>query len=350
MAETHRSPTIADVAQRAGVSIATVSRVLNGTTPVVPETAERIRIAIDELHYVPRTAARILASRRTNTIGLLLPEIGEAFFASLLRGVEAEARAAGFDLLIHTTSHLPHASTPSPRRSLAEHNTDGLLIFTQSVDAAEMARLKRIDFPLVLLFQTPPDALDVPAILLENRTGAQKLLDHLIEVHGCRRIAYLQGPTGNEDSEGRQAGYEAALKQHNLRLDPALIGIGGFNEEEASATIQDWLARRVEFDAVFAGDDDAAAGVLSTLHRAGKRIPQDIKVVGFDDSTVARFLTPPLTTVRAPIERVGREAIRQLVHLIRHQPAELLTLMPTELVIRESCGCTMEQGSAGQPA
>src|SRR5512140_641366 len=125
MTDLRRSPTIADVAERAGVSIATVSRVLNGSTPVVPQTAERIRAAIEELHYVPRTAARILASRRTDTLGLLLPEIGEAFFSTLLRGIEAQARAAGFDLLIHATTHIPHASTPSPRRSLAEHNTDG---------------------------------------------------------------------------------------------------------------------------------------------------------------------------------------------------------------------------------
>jgi LacI family transcriptional regulator len=339
MSDPRRSPTIADVAERAGVSIATVSRVLNGTSPVVPETAERIRAAIDELHYVPRTAARILASRRTNTIGLLLPEIGEAFFASLLRGVEAEARTAGFDLLIHTTSHLPHASTPSPRRSLAEHNTDGLVVFTQSIDSNEMERLRSLDFPVVLLFQSPPAGLEIPAILLENLIGAQKLVNHLIEAHGCRRIAFLQGPKGNEDSAGRQAGYETALQSHGIPVEPALIGVGGFNEEEASETIQRWLAEGLEFDAVFAGDDDAAAGVLSTLHRNGKRIPQDVKVVGFDDSTVARFLSPPLTTVRAPIEAVGREAIRQLVRQIRHQPAEPLTLMPTELVIRQSCGC-----------
>jgi LacI family transcriptional regulator len=350
MADLHRSPTIADVAQRARVSIATVSRVLNGSTPVTPETAGRIRAAIEELHYVPRTAARILASRRTDTLGLLLPEIGEAFFSTLLRGIEAEARTAGFDLLIHATTHIPHASAPSIRRSLAEHNTDGLVVFTQSVDAAELARLRRINFPVVLLFQTPPDSLDIPAILLENRSGAQQLVDHLIEVHGCRRIAYLRGPDGNEDSVGREAGYKAALKSHHIPLDRALIGMGGFNEEEASETISGWLAQDLDFDAVFAGDDDAAAGVLSALHRVGRRIPQDVKVVGFDDSTVARFLSPPLTTVRAPIELVGREAIRQLVRLIRHEPAELLCLMPTDLVIRESCGCPIALGKAVHPA
>ncbi len=118
--------------------------------------------------------------------------------------------------------------------------------------------------------------------------------------------------------------------------------MGGFNEDDAQATIQQWLLEGVEFDAVFAGDDDTATGVLSALHRAGKRIPLEVKVAGFDDLPVARFLTPPLTTVRAPIEQVGREAVRQLVRLIRGQAAEARTMMPTELVIRESCGCTTE--------
>ena len=339
MTDPRRSPTIADVALRAGVSIATVSRVLNGTTPVVPETADRIRTAIDELHYVPRTAARILASRRTDTLGLLLPEIGEAFFSALLRGIEAEARLAGFDLLIHATSHIPHASTPGPRRSLGEHNTDGLVVFTQSIDSSELERLHRINFPVVLLFQTPPHSVDIPAVLVENQSGAQSLIGHLIEVHGCRRIAFLRGPQGNEDSEQRELGYRLALDSHGVPLDGNLLGTGGFNGEEAGATVQEWLERGIEFDAIFAGDDDAAAGVLSALYRVGRNVPRDVKVVGFDDSPVARFLSPALTTVRAPIELVGREAIRQLVQLIRGEPTEGLSLMRTELIIRESCGC-----------
>jgi LacI family transcriptional regulator len=339
----HRqSPTIADVATRAGVSIATVSRVLNQTTPVVPETAERTQAAIDDLHYVPRTAARVLASRRTDTLGLLLPEIGGAFFSPLLRGIEAEARAAGLDLLIHATSHVAHASAPGPRRTLAEHNTDGLVVFTQSIDTTELARLHRIGFPVVLLYQSSPEGLQIPTVMIENEPGAQKLVDHLIRVHGCKRIAFLRGPEGNQDSAQRQAGYRRALKSNRIALDPALLGVGGFNEEEANATIRQWLIQDIEVDAIFAGDDDAATGVLSALHRAGRRIPQDVKVVGFDDLPVARFLSPPLTTVQVPIEQVGREAIRQVVRLIRGKPAQSLSLMPTELIIRESCGCSMD--------
>jgi LacI family transcriptional regulator len=164
-------------------------------------------------------------------------------------------------------------------------------------------------------------------------------VDHLIEVHGCRRIAFLRGPLGNEDSDQREMGYREALKHHGLSSDSNLIGIGGFNREEAQRTVYNWLKTGLAFDAVFAGDDDAAAGVLLALRRAGKRIPRDIKVVGFDDSPVSQFLAPPLTTVRAPIEKVGREAVRRLVRLIRGERIHGPTRMRTELVVRESCGC-----------
>ncbi len=219
MAEKRGLSTISDVARRAGVSIATVSRVLNGTTPVIDETAERVRRAIEELQYKPRAAARILASRRTDTLGLLLPEIGGAFFSPLLRGIEAEAQAASFDLLIHATSHIPHASKPVPYRPLAEHNTDGLIVFTQSLDSDELARLFRINFPVVLIYQTPPPSLDIPTVIVENKSGARRLVDHLIEVHDCRRIAFLRGPEGNEDSEQRELGYRQGLKSHGIPFD-----------------------------------------------------------------------------------------------------------------------------------
>jgi len=334
-----QQPTISDVAQKAGVSIATVSRVINGTTPVAPETMQRVEDAIRQLAFVPRAAARILASNRTETLGLLLPEIGGAFFSPLLRGIEAEAQMAGFDLLIHATSHIPHASTPAAHRPLGEHNTDGLLVFTQSIDEKEMSRLYALNFPSVLLYQTPPSSLSIPSITIENKAGAQMNVEHLIQAHNCRRIAFLRGPEGNEDSEWRERGYRAALEANDIPFDPSLVATGGFNEEEAKIAMQELLNDGIDFDAVFAGDDDSAAGVISALTQAGKRVPQDIAVVGFDDLPIARYLRPALTTVRAPIEQVGREGVRQLVRLIRGEQAEALVMMRTELVVRESCGC-----------
>jgi DNA-binding LacI/PurR family transcriptional regulator len=338
-----RPPTIADVARHADVSIATVSRVLNGTTPVQPEKADRVRLAMEELQFVPRQAARVLASNRTNTIGLVLSEISGAFFPPMLKGIEASTYEAGYDLLIHSTKK----EGPS-RRPLGEHNTDGLLIFTDSLDHRELHRLHNMNFPMVLLHQTPPDLLNIPAIAIENKEGAAMLVSHLIEVHSRRRIVFLQGPERHEDSVWRERGYRGALEAHNIAFNPELVASGEFDEDEAFATIQQMLLDGIEFDAIFAGDDDSAIGAMRALKLAGRLIPRDVAVVGFDDVPFARYLSPALTTVRAPIEEIGREAIHQLVRLINGEKAEVLTLMRTELVIRESCGCKLPSSDHGQ--
>jgi LacI family transcriptional regulator len=330
--------TIADVARLAGVSIATVSRVLNGTTPVHNEKADRVRLAMEELQFVPRHAARVLASKHTNTIGLILSEISGAFFPPMLKGIEGAAYEAGYDLLIHSTKK----EGPS-RRPLGEHNTDGLLIFTDSLDHRELHRLYSIKFPIVLLHHTAPDSLEIPVITIENKNGAATMTNHLIEAHGCHRILFLRGPEGHEDSVWRERGYRGALEAHNIKFDPALVGSGEFDEEEGFAAIQQMLLKGIEFDAIFAGDDDSAIGAMRALKMAGRRIPRDVAVVGFDDVPFARYLSPALTTVRAPIEKVGREAVRQLVRQLNGEQADALTLMRTELVIRESCGCTSRQ-------
>ena len=337
MAIPKRPPTISDVASKAGVSIATVSRVLSGKAPVAISTAERVRAVIEELEFVPRAAARGLASHRTHTLGLLLPEIGRDFFLPLLRGIEREARRLGYDLLIQTTE-MPDTAQAS-LGGLGEHNTDGLIIFTDSVEDAALSRLSEDGFPVVLLHQTPPKGAQIPVITVENKSGAQRLVDHLIEVHGCRRIAFLRGPDGNEDSEWRERGYRQALANHGIAFDPKMVADGSYDENEAQAAVQQWLMDGLEMDAIFAGDDDAAMGVLAALRGAGKRVPEDVAVVGFDDVAVSRHLTPPLTTVQSPIEQVGREAVLQLVKCIHNEAIDPIVLLRTELVIRESCGC-----------
>ncbi len=330
-----RPPTIADVARQAGVSIATVSRVLNGSTPVEAEKAQRVRAAMEMLQFVPRSAARILASRKTNTIGLVFSEIGGAFFPHLLKGIEAQLHAAGYELLIYST----RTDHPAKRKPIGEHNTDGLLVFTTSLELEELRRLYRINFPLVMLHETPPQELHIPVITIENKDGAEMLVSHLIEQHHRRRIVFLRGPDGHEDSLWRERGYRSALESHNIPFDAQLIGTGSFDEDQAFAAIQTLIANGIQFDAVFAGDDDAAIGVYRALKAAQRLIPDDVAVVGFDDVQFSRYISPALTTVRAPIEEVGREAVRQLLSLMNNEQAQPLTLMRTELVIRESCGC-----------
>jgi len=333
---TNQAPTIADVARLAGVSIATVSRVLNGRSVVQGMTAGRVQAAIDELKYVPRTAARMLASRKTYTLGLLLPEISGTFFSPLLRGIEAAAREAGFDLLVHATED--RTRLPGARRPLGEHNTDGLLIFTDSLEEIEIRRLHDAGLPVVLMHQSMEEA-GIPVVTVENKDGAREIVTHLIEVHGRRRIAFLRGPERQEDSAWRERGYKEALEAHGLKFDPELIAYGGFDRETGRAAVRGLLESGRSIDAIFSGDDEAALGSFSALQSAGLRIPEDIPVVGFDDLPFAPFLAPPLTTVRAPTEQVGREAVRQLLRLMRGEPAESLTLLPTQIIIRNSCGC-----------
>jgi LacI family transcriptional regulator len=324
--------TIFDVARRAGVSISTVSRVINQTAPVSEETAKNVRQAIEELNYVPHTPARQLASRRTNMLGLLLEEISRDFFPPLLHGIETGAREAGYSLLI--------ASTQGPNGAgvLGEHNTDGVIIFADALNERQLRQLHATGCPIALLLQTSPKDLSVPCVVFENQSSARAMTEHLIATCGYTRIAFLRGPEGNEDSYLREQGYREALKAHGIPFIPELVAVGGFDEQEAQVAVDQWLVDGVEMDAIFAGDDESAIGAIIALKRAGLRVPEDVGVVGFDDIPMARYVTPPLATVRAPIERAGYEAARQLVNLIEHGSAEPLIQLPTELVIRASCG------------
>jgi len=329
--------TIDDVARRACVSISTVSRVINRTVPVSGDVAARVQAAMAELNYRPRAAARNLAARRTHTVGLLITGIEGDFFAPLLSGIESATGEAGLDLLISTSGRRgPRAEFPN---SLGPHNTDGLLVFANSLGAAGLAHCHARGFPVVLIHQSPPAGLDIPCVTVENQAAARRMVDHLIEAHGRRRIAFLRGPEGHEDSYWREAGYRKALEAHGIQPDPALVTLGGFDRHVAHGSVLRLLADGIELDAVFAGDDESAIGVLDALRESGRRVPEEASVVGFDDQRLSAVLEPPLTTVRAPTEEVGRQSVRQLLALIRTGRADPLTLLATEIEIRRSCGC-----------
>lgn len=330
--------TISDVARLAGVSISTVSRVLNDTAPVADETVQRVRSAVQMLNFSPHSAARTLAGRKTQTVGLLLPEISSSFFIPTLRGIESAVREAGYDMLIFTGSTSAR-ERKDIRQPLGEQNTDGLLVFSNQLDATELVRLYERGFPVVLLHRTPPAGLVIPSVRFDNRAGVRAAVDHLITVHRRTRIAFLRGPDENDDSYQREAGYREALDAHRIASDPALVVEAGFTESGGEAAVGHLLAAGVRFDAIFTGDDEAATGTMLAVRKAGLRIPEDVAVIGFDDVSFSRHLNPPLTTVRAPIETASYLAARQLFRLIRGDEADLATVLPVELLVRQSCGC-----------
>ena len=334
------SVTIRDVARKANVSVATVSRYINRNAPVSPEAAERLDKVMIELRYVPHAAARHLASRKTRVIGLLLNNLHNDFFVPLLNGVEAVVRSKDYNLIVATYHASSRNKTPPP---IGPHNTDGLLVFSDGLVDDDLANLNASGFPMVLVHRTPPPSLKIPSVTVENIEITHKLVEHLIQVHGKRRIMYLRGPVNQEDSLRRETGYKSALEANGIPFDDDLILNGDFERDIAYQVLHDFLGngKRVAFDAIFAGDDDAAIGVLKALHEYGCKVPDDIAVIGFDDLGFASFLTPPLTTVRAPTESVGRIATERLFGLLENQPSDEVMILPTEIIFRRSCGCQL---------
>jgi LacI family transcriptional regulator len=298
--------------------------------------------AVSMLNYRPNAAARSLAARRTYALGLTFHTIDGDFFQHMLRGAEEAASQQGYTLLIYTTRDA------NKRVELGKHNTDGVIVFADSQTERQLAEYAAAGFPVVLLHRSAPAGMKMPVVTVENKNGARAMTDHLIENCGRRRIAFLRGPDDQEDSYWREMGYRESLAAHGLGFDPQIVGPGDFVIERAQETVRGWLEARLPIDAIFAGDDESALGAMMALQERGVRCPEDVAVAGFDDIRLARFLNPPLTTVRAPIEAAAAEAVYQLVKLIHGEPAAPMTLLATELVVRESCGWRLTFGHRQQ--
>lgn len=335
MKKLNSAPTIRDVARLAGVSVASISRYLNQTAPLAPDTAERIRQAMETLNYAPHPVARNLATNRTNAIGIVLNDIGGDFFTPLLDGLIETTEANNYNLLIFTSKRSGHYN----RVLFGPVYTDGLLVFLDSLGREDLEHLHSIGHPVVLIHQSAPPGLPIPLVTVENKAASFRIVSHLVEAHGRRRIALLRGPQGNEDAYWREAGYREALKAHGLECDESLVAPGDFDRSVSQASVQGLIQDGAAFDAVFTSDDESAIGALHALADAGLRVPEQVAVVGFDDQDLSPFLSPPLTTVHAPTRLVGETAARQLIRLIRGETIEAEILLPTELVLRASCGC-----------
>jgi DNA-binding LacI/PurR family transcriptional regulator len=300
---------------------------------------------MDQLDYIPQETARQLAMRKKNTIGLLVPNMHNNFFAALLAGIEDIVSNHNFNLLVATCRMNQTGGSQFP---LGSHNTDGLLIFADSLNDKQIAQLHDRKLPMVLIHKTSTPSLDIPTVTIENKAATRNLINHLIEVHDRRRILLVRGNQQQEDAYWREVGFREALANHGISFEEALTVCGSFDREIAYASMKSFLNNQdsPEFDAVFTGDDDAAVGVYDALRENGRRIPEDVSVVGFDDAQIAPFLTPPLTTVMAPTEEVGRSAAEQLFCLLDGYKPKPVTLHPTEIVLRRSCGCNIQHASS----
>ena len=329
-------PTLEAVAARAGVSRGTVSRVINDSPRVSERTRLKVLAIIEELGYVPNHAARSLVTRRTDTVALVVSEserrvFTEPFFAGVLRGIGAALSAAGMQLLLA----MAHSPTERVRleRYLAGHHVDGVLLLSQHDRDSLPGLLARTDIPLVLGGGRQDQA--IVYVDVDNVGGARQAVTHLVAT-GRRSIATITGSPDMRAGRDRLAGYRDGLAGAGLPVEASLIAPGDFGPDSGARAMRELLARTPDLDAVFAASDPMALEAVRVLRAEGRRVPDDVAVIGFDDSDVARHADPPLTTVHQPVEQMGREMARLLLAQLHGRAASRPVVLPTHLAVRES--------------
>lgn len=327
--------TIVDVANEAGVSFATVSRVLNNSAHVKPETRARVLSAMERLGFVANRQARSLAGGKTNCIGLLVPDLGTGYIGEIIRGIDAELTLRGIDLILYTT-HRTASKEANYVANLATGMVDGLLLVLPRNPADYVGTLTRRNFPFVLI-DHQGTGQDCPAVGATNWQGAYEATEYLIKL-GHRRIGFITGSMDLGCAQDRLAGYRAALRTYHIPEDPKLIYEGTFFQPDGYAGASAFLDLPDPPTAIFASNDVMAMGAMDAIRNRGLRIPDDISVLGFDDIPQASLVRPALTTVQQPLEKMGRLAAQMLLDLLENpaQKVERIEL-PTKLIIRESC-------------
>ena len=332
--------TIKDVARAAGVSVASVSRAMNGADNVLPQTRQRILDAAKQLRFTPSGAARSLITRRTDTIGALLPDLHGEYFSELIRGIDQAARARGLHLLVSSS----HGNADEAAAALRAMNgrVDGLLVMSPHADAEFLSHNLPGSLPAVLI-NTMIDLPGHAAFAVDNFGGARAMTRHLVAT-GRKRIAFIGGPLDNPEAQERLRGYYAGLRAGMREC----VFEGDFTEASGASAGRRIAQAKQRPQAVFAANDMMAIGCLTALGEAGLRVPDDVALAGFDDIPIARYVAPALTTIRVPIAALGIAALEALVKafkapLTSPTPANYTTVLPVELVVRNSCG-------AGPPA
>ncbi|MFN8420879.1 MAG: LacI family DNA-binding transcriptional regulator [Anaerolineae bacterium] len=330
-----------DIARKAGVSRSTVSRVINDAPNVSATTRDRVRQIIEAEKFHPNAAARALVTRRTDVIGVVIPSVENIFFTDnsywpmLLAGLGQALRAEDYAMLLWM-GEVTDNDERLMRKVSNHHMVDGLVFASLTGDHPMQSHLLEMRSPIVMIDKPYYNADCLSYVSIDNVRAGEMATEHLIKL-GRKRIAHITGHLTITDGNDRLQGYKNALRNAGLPIDENLIYEGLFHRDAGYAGMKHLL--QFKPDAVFAGGDTIAIGVLQAAHEAGVRIPDDVSVIGFDDIDVARTAIPQLTTIRQPVLRKGEVAARMVLDMVEGRtqgPQQVL--LPTELVIRKSCG------------
>lgn len=327
-------PTLEDVARRAGVSTATVSRCLNAPERVRAETRSRVEAVVAELGYTPNFGARALASNRTNTVGAIIPTMESAIFTLGLQALQDELTAAGVTLLVATSRYDPERETRQVRALLAR-GVDGLVLIGEARPAETYQLLRERRVPFVVLWSYRPDA-PYPCVGFDNRAAARAMAERVLAA-GHRRIAMIAGVTeGNDRAAGRVRGVRDALEAAGLSLGPPYLVETRYTLDDSAEAAKTLLSLHPRPTAIVCGNDAQAAGALRGVREMGLDVPGDLSIVGFDDIELAAAVWPPLTTVHVPHRRMGQTGARLLLELVRGGGTGQSVAFRTEIVERGS--------------
>ncbi|ANQ22446.1 DNA-binding transcriptional regulator GalS [Vibrio natriegens] len=323
--------TIKDVAKEAGVSVATVSRVINKSPKASQNSIDAVTQAMSKLGYRPNAAARALVSQSTNTIGVLVGDVSDPFFGTLVKSVDNVARENGKHILIGNGYH----NADDERRALdllANSRCDALVIHAKGLSDEELIAYAKEVKGFVLINRHIPELAE-RCISLDNRKGAFLATEYLIR-HGHRKIACIASSHDIEDTDERLQGYQSALKEHGIELSKNYVEYGEPNSDGGEVAMTNLLTKSLEITGVVAYNDYMAAGALATLEQNGIDVPQQVSMVGFDDGLIARFVHPGLTTIRYPIEMMAERATRLALALSRNEKVEDETIIFSPTLVR----------------
>jgi DNA-binding LacI/PurR family transcriptional regulator len=336
---TPSQPTLEEVAAIAGVSRATASRVINGSSRVSVPAKTAVDQAVAQLGYVPNRAARQLVTRRTDSIGLVVSEpetrvFSEPFFSAALRGVSDALSETDMHLVLLMAQNDVHRARLE--RYVQNRHVDGVILMSLHGEDPLPLALSRLGMPVVLFGRPMVEADGVTWLDADNVGGASGAVDHLLAA-GRRVVATITGPQDMCAGIDRLAGYRRSLEAHGLPYDESLVAVGDFTEAAGMARAQELLARHPDLDAIFAASDLMATGALHALRSSGRTVPGDVAVIGFDDSPSAPYTDPPLTTVRQPVEAMARQMTEMLLtQVATGDHSQQHVVVETELVIRSS--------------
>jgi len=328
-----RPPSIKDIARLARVSHSTVSRALQNSPLVNALTAEKIRQIAHESGYRASAVARGLVTKRTRTIGLVVTTIADPFASEVVGGIEQAANDHGYSVFLADSNADPHREQQVVQ-SFAERRVDGIVVTSSRVGALYLPLLSEMRVPIVLVNNQHPGEF-VHSVMIGNTAGSREAASHLIEL-GHRRIAYLGDQFGYQSDTERFAGYRQALDDAGLPFMPELVVHGDGKPEEAMRAMEKLLALAEPPTAVCCYNDMSALGAMRSIRLHGRRVPEDISVVGFDDLFVASYTQPPLTTVRQPMRRMGLLAMESLFQLMSGEDSAIRITVEAELIVRES--------------